>query len=111
MLQHCDDAMELRAREVYSPRQHAGEEEELTTPKARTPLQSRRYILQETPYLSSLQEALDRALCHPVSYHNKLRHLLMLTISEQVTLPVILVRNYLSVMCFRQEIHVMIFNI
>ncbi|KAF4527294.1 hypothetical protein B566_EDAN001068 [Ephemera danica] len=90
-----DDAPELQAREVYSPKVMNGEnveqEEELSVPKARTPLPSKLYILQETPYLTSLHEALILALQRPTSYHDKMRHLLMISTTEQLILPVILV--------------------
>ncbi|XP_059477239.1 transmembrane protein 94 isoform X2 [Neocloeon triangulifer] len=88
------DSPDLQAREVYSPKvknSPAEEEDELTTPKIRRPLQSKRYILQETPYLTNLKLALDSALTRPDSYHNKLKHLLMSTISEKFFIPIFLV--------------------
>jgi len=58
---------------------------------ARSPLCNKKYILQETPYLHNLRLALEQALDRPVTYHNRLRHLLMLTCLEQLTLPITLV--------------------
>jgi hypothetical protein len=84
----------LQPREIYSPRGKntpTDEEEELSTPKVRRPLLSKRYVLQETPYLANLRLALDSALQRPVSYHNKLKNLLMNTTSEKFFIPLFLV--------------------
>ncbi|XP_069685217.1 transmembrane protein 94 isoform X2 [Periplaneta americana] len=92
---HCipfedQEAPILHSREVYSPMTHSVREP-FTVPMARTPLCNKKYILQETPYLSNLRLALEQALDRPVTYHNRLRHLLMLTCLEQIALPVALV--------------------
>ncbi|XP_021935663.1 transmembrane protein 94 isoform X3 [Zootermopsis nevadensis] len=92
---HCipfedKEAPVLHAREVYSPMLHSIRES-FSIPMARSPLFNKKYILQETPYLSNLRLALEQALDRPVTYHNRLRHLLMPTCLEQLALPVILV--------------------
>ncbi|CAB3361895.1 Hypothetical predicted protein [Cloeon dipterum] len=92
------DSPDLQAREVYSPKQKnspTNEEDELMAPKIRRPLQSKRYVLQETPYLTNLTFALNNALNRPFSYHNKLKHLLMNTVSEKFFIPLFLVLAYL----------------
>ncbi|XP_065338638.1 transmembrane protein 94 isoform X2 [Cloeon dipterum] len=92
------DSPDLQAREVYSPKQKnspTNEEDELMAPKIRRPLQSKRYVLQETPYLTNLTFALNNALNRPFSYHNKLKHLLMNTVSEKFFIPVFLILAYL----------------
>jgi hypothetical protein len=89
----------LQPREIYSPRGKntpTDEEEELSTPKVRRPLLSKRYVLQETPYLTNLRLALDSALQRPVSYHNKLKNLLMNTTSEKFFIPLFLVKPICS---------------
>jgi hypothetical protein len=81
-----EEAPVPQAHEVYSPTLHSVHEP-FSVPMARPPLCNKKYIIQETPYLNNLHLALDR----PVMYHNRLRHLLMLTCVEQLTLPVTLV--------------------
>ncbi|XP_023717752.1 transmembrane protein 94-like [Cryptotermes secundus] len=85
-----EEAPVLHAHEVYSPTLHSVREP-FSVPMARSPLCNKKYILQETPYLNNLRLALQQALDRPVTYHNRLRHLLMLTCVEQLTLPVTLV--------------------
>jgi len=87
-----EEAPVLRAHDVYSPMLHSGHES-FTIPMARSPLCNKKYILQETPYLNNLHLALKQALDRPVTYHNRLRHLLMLTCLEQLTLPITLVSH------------------
>lgn len=90
MLLQDKEAPVLHAREVYSPMLHSVREP-FGIPMARSPLCNKKYILQETPYLSNLHLALEQALDRPVTYHNRLRHLLMLTCLEQLALPITLV--------------------
>jgi hypothetical protein len=89
MLQ-VEEAPVLHAHEVYSPMLHSVREP-FSVPMARSPFCNKKYVLQETPYLSNLRLALEQALDRPVTYHNKLRHLLMLSCVEQLTLPITLV--------------------
>lgn len=64
-------------------------------PAARAPLENRKYLLQETPYLRNLRVALDQSLMRPVSYHNKERHLIMVNCIEQTAVPVLLTLSLL----------------
>jgi hypothetical protein len=88
-----EEAPVLHAHEVYSPTLHSVRER-FSVPMARSPLCNKKYILQETPYLNNLRLALQQALDRPVTYHNRLRHLLMLTCVEQLTLPITLVSYF-----------------
>ncbi|KAL0278648.1 UNVERIFIED_CONTAM: hypothetical protein PYX00_000409 [Menopon gallinae] len=78
----------LHANEVYSP-PLTSNSESCTLPAARAPLENKKYLLQETPYLRNLKMALDQSLMKPVSYHNKERHLIMVTCIEQTAIPVL----------------------
>ena len=69
---------------------HTGRET-FSNPTARSPLCNKRYILQETPFLNNLRLALEQALDRPVTYHSRLRHLLMVTCLEHIALPITLV--------------------
>ncbi|KAK0084269.1 hypothetical protein PV325_007343 [Microctonus aethiopoides] len=80
----------LHAKEVYSPTIHE-ENEIFSTPQPRSPLQNQIYKLQETPYLMNLQMALDQALDRPVTYHNRVRHLVMICCIEQLVYPILLI--------------------
>lgn len=64
-------------------------------PAARAPLENRKYLLQETPYLRNLRVALDQSLMRPVSYHNKERHLIMVNCLEQTAVPILLILSLL----------------
>lgn len=89
MLKNPDGPI-LHAKEVYSPTIHE-ENEIFSTPQARSPLQNQIYKLQETPYLTNLQMALDQALDRPVTYHNRVRHLVMICCIEQLVYPILLI--------------------
>ncbi|KAK0168024.1 hypothetical protein PV327_001865 [Microctonus hyperodae] len=84
------DGPVLHAKEVYSPTIHE-ENEIFSTPQPRSPLQNQIYKLQETPYLTNLRMALDQALDRPVTYHNRVRHLVMICCIEQLVYPILLI--------------------
>ncbi|XP_063995307.1 transmembrane protein 94 isoform X2 [Diachasmimorpha longicaudata] len=96
----------LHAKEVYSLPVHGGHEI-FSSPRARTPLKNKIYKLQETPYLTNLQMALDQALDRSVTYHNRERHLVMICCIEQLAYPILLIIvqlvNLLRYLYFHQQ--------
>ncbi|KAK6643306.1 hypothetical protein RUM43_004811 [Polyplax serrata] len=79
----------LHAHEIYSP--SISTNELFSLPSARAPLESKKYILQETPYLRNLRMALDQSTVKPISYHNKERHMIMVKSIEHSAVPVLIV--------------------
>lgn len=99
-LDKCDIPL-LHAKEVYGPSlQNANEI--FSIPKARKPLENRKYRLLETPYLDNLKVALEQGVDRPITPNNKQRHLLMIKVIERILLPVvgflILVINFVRFM-------------
>ncbi|KAK7869540.1 hypothetical protein R5R35_002309 [Gryllus longicercus] len=85
-----DDAPVLQAHDVYGPTTDASRDV-FSVPTARTPLQNKKYQLEETPYLNNLLIALEMALSRPVTLHNNERHRLIIKDLEQHCLFVVLV--------------------
>lgn len=79
----------LHAHEIYSPSIAANEL--FSLPSARAPLENKKYVLQETPYLRNFRVVLDQSIGKPISYHNKERHLIMVKCIEQFAVPLLLV--------------------
>lgn len=79
----------LHAHEVYSPPLPSGSI--FSMPQPRVPLRNRRYKLQETPFLTSLRQALDFALDRPVTCFNRERHIIIVYCIEQLFYPIMLV--------------------
>lgn len=63
---------------------------------ARTPLNNKLYLLQETPFLHNLRVILNDsdAASRPVTFHNHARRLLLDNCIEQLALPLLLVCNF-----------------
>lgn len=77
----------LHAKEVYGPSLQ-NHNEMFSAPKARRPLESRKYKLLETPYTSNLRLAIEQALDKPITQQNRQRHLLMIRFVERLLLPI-----------------------
>lgn len=76
----------LHSKEVYGPSlQNANEI--FSTPKARKPLDSKKYKLLETPYINSLRTVLEQSLDKPVSQQNQQRYFVMMKILERLICP------------------------
>nr|CAD7426735.1 unnamed protein product [Timema monikensis] len=84
------DGPPLRSQETYIPPAQMAHEL-FSAPTARVPYPNKKYVLQETPYLVNLRLALEQFLDRPVTYYNRLRHLLIITCIEQLALPVTVV--------------------
>lgn len=69
-------------------------------PAARAPLENKKYVLQETPYLRNFRVALDQKIVKPVSYHNKERHLIMVKSIEQAVVPFLIVSSFQIIYTF-----------
>nr|CAD7400460.1 unnamed protein product [Timema poppensis] len=80
------DGPPLRSQETYIPPAQMAHEL-FSAPTARVPYPNKKYVLQETPYLVNLRLALDQFLDRPVTYYNRLRHLLIISCIEQLALP------------------------
>jgi hypothetical protein len=64
----------MHMKYIYGPMLHSVREP-FSVPIARSPFCSKKYVLQETPYLKNLIMAPEQAQDRPVTYHNKLLHL------------------------------------
>nr|CAD7195773.1 unnamed protein product [Timema douglasi] len=80
------DGPPLRSQETYIPPAQMAHEL-FSAPTARVPYPNKKYVLQETPYLVNLRLALEQFLDRPVTYYNRLRHLLIISCIEQLALP------------------------
>jgi hypothetical protein len=78
----------LHAKEVYAPSLQSANEI-FSAPKARKPLENKKYRLLETPYLNNLRIYLEQALDRPTTLLNQQRHLVMIKIIERFLLPII----------------------
>lgn len=77
----------LHAKEVYGPNlQNANEI--FSTPKARKPLECKRYRLLETPYINNLRTVLEQSLDKPVTQQNQHRYFVKMKILERIICPI-----------------------
>lgn len=89
----------LHNKQVYAPTL-MNANEIFSTPKARKPLQNKKYRLLETPFLNNLHVALEQSLSRPVTQHNQQRYCVMVRVIERAVLPVFLL-GILLVGCLR----------
>lgn len=84
----------LHSKEMFAPTlQNANEM--FSAPKARKPLEPKKYRLLETPYLNNLKIFLEQSLDKPITQINQQRHLVMIKIIERIMLPV----TFIVVLC------------
>lgn len=76
----------LHSKERYAPTLQTANEM-FSVPKARKPLEPKRYRLLETPYLNNLKIFLEQSLDRPITQINQQRHLVMIKIIERILLP------------------------
>ncbi|XP_048256879.1 transmembrane protein 94-like [Haliotis rufescens] len=91
-LEESDDAQELvlMAGEVYSP-EIEGVSDSLAGPQGRVPLQTRKFLLLETPFLQNIRDILGDDISRPVSILDNERHLLVQVWLERRIIPLVLV--------------------
>ncbi|XP_017785001.1 PREDICTED: transmembrane protein 94 isoform X2 [Nicrophorus vespilloides] len=93
-LDKCSEYPLLHFKEVYGPTlQNANEI--FSVPKARKPLDSKRYRMLETPILNNLKMILEQGLDRPITPHNKQRHLVIVRVIERIVLPSVLLLIFL----------------
>lgn len=78
----------LHYKAPYGPTLQSANEV-FSMPKARKPLQNKKYRLLETPFVNNLRIALEEALNRPVTQHNQQRHLVMVRIVERIIMPIV----------------------
>ncbi|XP_066253701.1 transmembrane protein 94 isoform X1 [Euwallacea similis] len=85
----------LHAKEIFAPSlQNANEI--FSAPKARKPLEAKKYRLLETPYLYNLKLSLEEALDRPITQHNQQRHFVMVRVIECIVLPAMFVIVFIA---------------